>query len=275
MPIGIHIDSNINNLISESENVLKNGGDLIQLFVKVSKDKESYSQFKEFLAQKNILSVVHISYTINCSANWEFNSVWISQFILEIEMASYIGAFAVVVHLGKKKELSREESLNNMYLSLLYVHKQTQNHSNVKILIETSTGQGSEICFLLEDLAHLYRKFSKHKMEDIRNRFGICVDTCHIFAAGYDIKTKEMIESYLDSFNELIGLEHIKLIHLNDSKNDVGSNLDRHDNLTTGTGFIGKTGLYFFVSVFKKMNVPIVLETPYENIFDDLRFVAK
>ena len=103
--------------------------------------------------------------------------------------------------------------------------------------------------------------------------FGICVDTCHIFAAGYNIKNKYVMLQYLDKFNELIGLEEIKLIHLNDSKNETGSKIDRHENL--GVGFIGLKPLLKFANFFIKQNVPVILETPHNKILKDLHIVLK
>jgi len=269
--VGTHIGSDPANIILEAMRGQQLGCNIVQLFVELSsKNINQYKLFKTFIKKNNISCVVHISYTINCSKDWTHHSWWVKQFIMEIEMAYVVGAFAVVVHLGKQLDLSMEESLNNMYSALLFVHQQTRQ-TNIKILIETSTGQGSEICYKLEKLAHFYNKISKHKNVEIQNRFGICVDTCHIFAAGYDISSKNAINIFLDKFNELIGLEHIKLIHLNDSKKELGTHVDRHENI--GKGFIGKTALKIFADTFKDLFVPIILETPYDHHSDDLDII--
>lgn len=159
-----------------------------------------------------------------------------------------------------------------MYTTLLYVHKQTE-FTQVKILLETSTGQGTEIAYKLDDLAFIYRRFSKHKNNNIVERFGICLDTCHIFSAGYNLQNKESREIFFDNFNELIGLNHIKLIHLNDSHVPCGANVDRHENI--GKGYIGKKPLLIISKLFKKLHIPIILETPYDHIFDDLKLIQK
>jgi deoxyribonuclease-4 len=190
---------------------------------------------------------------------------------MEIEIANTIGAIGIVVHLGKQLDLSIEESLNNMYMSLLHVHNQTNHHKQVKMLIETSTGQGSEICYEIDKLAHLFRKFSKHRNEEISERFGICLDTCHIFAAGYDLTNKNLIKIFFDKFDDLIGLQNIKLVHLNDSKKEVGSKVDRHENI--GNGYIGKNNLLLITNIFKRLGVPIILETPFENQNNDLKLL--
>jgi deoxyribonuclease-4 len=94
---------------------------------------------------------------------------------------------------------------------------------------------------------------------------------CHIFEAGYDIRGEENIHIYLKKFDELIGIDNIKLIHLNDSKKDMGLKVDRHANI--GDGFIGEKSLLFFAKIFHKRNVPIILETPIEKQDDDLKMI--
>jgi deoxyribonuclease-4 len=99
----------------------------------------------------------------------------------------------------------------------------------------------------------------------------MCLDTCHIFNAGYDISNKKKIKIYLDEFEKLIGINEIKLIHLNDSKNKVNSKLDRHENINYG--YIGKDGLIEIAKFFTKLGISIVLETPDAHIEDDLKLI--
>lgn len=270
--IGIHIDSNINNILEEVNRVHDLGCDIIQLFVDpMTKNKEIYMKLANRLKALKMKCVIHISYTINCSNKWSEYSWHIKQCILELEQAAKLGASYVVVHLGKQLSLSKEEALNNMYTSLLYIHHQTLNISNTKILLETSSGQGSEMCFDLDDLAYFYQKLSHNKNKDICSRFGICIDTCHIFASGNDIRTKDGIHNYLKLFDEKIGIEHVKLIHLNDSKKELGSHVDRHENI--GNGFIGKKALILFANFFKDLNVSIILETPLAFQKQDVKII--
>jgi deoxyribonuclease-4 len=271
MPVGIHIDSNIKNILNSLKLAYKFNAKVVQFFVNTcAKDKDIYDKLKILLKKYKITSIVHISYTINCSRNWDENSWWINQFIDEIELSEYIGAKYCVVHLGKQLELSIEESINNMYTSLLYVHNKTKN-ANIKILLETSSGQGTEIAYKLEDLGYLFRKFSQNKNSAIVHRFGICIDTCHIFSAGYNIVSREARKMYFETFNKLIGLNYIKLLHLNDSKVICGAKIDRHENI--GKGYIKEKPLYIIAKFFS--DLPIVLETPYENIFKDLKKILK
>lgn len=214
MYIGTHIREDIDS----AKYIYDNGGNFIQLFVNSS---VKYNDLKKFLEQHQMKCVVHASYSINLAKEWDQYSGWIQQFILEITLAHQIGAFAIVVHMGKQMELELPEAYNNMYTGLLYVHDQTLKYNSVKILLETPTGQGSEICYKIEDMAYFFKKFSRNKNINISNRFGLCVDTCHIFAAGYNLTTKAAVYAYFEAFEELIGLRHLYLIHLNDSKKDV------------------------------------------------------
>lgn len=272
--IGVHIHSNPKYILEEAERYHNTGANLLQIFVNpMYKDLTVYDKFGQYLKNNNMSVVVHASYSTNCAKNWNEHSWWIKLLIMEIEIASRIGASAIIIHLGKKLELTIEEAMNNMYTSLLYVHKATMKYSDVSILIETSAGQGTEICYRLDDLGYLFRKFNKHKMVDIRERFGLCLDTCHVFAAGYDITNKEKVSMFLDTLEETVGLRYIKLLHLNDSKKPLGSRVDRHTSL--GKGFIGLKPLQLIAKFFIKMNVPILLETPHSRHNDEIDLLKK
>lgn len=274
---GAHYDSD--NLVQSAENIKNAGGNLIQIFftlpgnVKTEKKTNiELNKFKLYLDKHNMKAVVHSSYIHNIAKNWDNYSFWIKNLETEMAYCNQIGAIGLVIHFGKQLDLTIEEAYNNMYTSLLYLHNKTIDYKNVKIILETSTGQGSELCYKLEDLAYFFRKFSKNKNKEIRQRFKICIDSCHIFSAGYNIKTKKDIKFFLETFDELIGLNHIGLIHLNDCKVDLGEQRDRHNNI--GKGFIGLEGLTLFYKYFRKLNVPIVLETPdygYKTEIDMLK----
>jgi len=264
---GAHIDSDIDNIIKNAKKIKSYGGNLIQIFVDIKKDKNKYIKLKKELEKINIHISVHASYTINIAQNWNDYSWWIKQFILEIEYAEAIGAFGIVVHLGKQLNLSKEEGLNNMYSSLLYIYNKIKN-LKIKIMIETSTGQGSEMCYKLEDLSYFFNKFLKID----KNKFRICLDTCHIYQAGYNIKEKKNILKYFNIFNKKIGLKYIGMVHLNDSKNKLGEKLDRHENI--GYGYIGKESIKIISNFFLNYNTPIVLETPDKlKIAEEIKFI--
>jgi deoxyribonuclease-4 len=264
--IGVHIDSTPNSLIDQIEYYSNKKCKVIQLFVSTSKSaKEFYKPIKELQKKLKFIISVHISYTINLASDPNIYSWGIPQFIEEIKIAHQIGAYAVVVHLGKQLDLSKETAINNMLINLLKVINEIKD-LDITILIETSTGQGSEMCYDLDDFSKFYNKIKNKKV-------GICVDTCHIFNAGYDIRTTDGVNAYFKDFDSKIGLSHIKLIHLNDSKNKLGAKIDRHENI--GRGYIGDKGLKLVTMLFSKLGVPIVLETPDVNINDDLKKLQK
>lgn len=269
--IGAHVRNNFDELCEDIYSVKNNGGNFIQLFTNRMSKKAiiEYDKIKKILDENNMKSVVHCSYTINLCQNWDYHSWWLKQFILEIKMAKYIDAIAVVIHCGKQLEMKKEIAINNMYTALLHVLNKTED-TNMKILIETSSGQGSELFYNLEELSSFYKKINNTKF---KNRIGICLDTCHVFVAGYDLRGSKNACGFLEYVEEIIGLNNIKLIHLNDSLNNINSRIDRHDNI--GNGFIGKKSLNLIVGFFKNLNVPIVLETPFEGIMTDLYSIVK
>ena len=257
--IGSH--TSIENGIIEGANIVKqNGGNIFQIYSPNKKHNiKDKLKIKDFIKKNNMICVIHAQYTINLANEWTKYDYWILNLISELNFADDIGAKYVVVHFGKSKDLAKEIAYNNMFSSLIHILKETRD-TNVMLLLETTAGQGTELCYKIEELSHFYKKFSRHRDNKIRKKIGICVDTCHIFAAGYNITTKNQVTNYIENFNELIGLQHIKLIHLNDSAVDVGTRVDRHQSL--GMGKIGINGLVAFAKFFKKRYVPILLETP-------------
>ena len=139
--VGTHISS-----FNDIYKAYESGATIVQLFTPNHKKEVEY---KNELDKYNLKSVIHISYSINLAKEWDEYSWWIVQFIKEIESAHKLNALCIVVHLGKQMELSKEEAYNNMYTTLLYVHEETKQYSNIKIVLETSTGQGSELYVLL------------------------------------------------------------------------------------------------------------------------------
>ena len=274
--IGAHIDSNVKYMTESARIILEGGGNIVQLFVdplRVSGKKSGeYKEFTDFIRSNKMKFIIHASYVINLSRDTEEHSPSIQLFIAEIVAAYELGAEAIVVHMGKRLDLEKDEALNNMYIGLMYVHEQTKSYP-LKILLETSTGQGSEICYKIEEFAYFFKKLSRNKNKAVAERFAVCVDTCHIFAAGYDLRTKAAVYMYIEAFEELIGLRYINLIHLNDSKKELGSNVDRHENI--GKGAIGSDGLIEIAKYFVKLKVPIILETPGHEILKDLGLLLK
>jgi deoxyribonuclease-4 len=256
---GSHINSDINEINNEIKKIKSYGGTMVQCFVNVKYHVKDYIPIQQELKKNNMHIMIHASYTINIAKDWTEHSWWIVQLIQEIMLAEAIGAFMIVIHLGKQLKLSEQEALNNMYTSMIYIMDKIKN-TKIKILFETSTGQGSEMCYDMEKFAYFFNKFLKVN----KDRFRICLDTCHIFQAGYNIVSKKNINMYMKDFDRLIGLRYIALVHLNDSMNSLGAKIDRHESL--GKGYIGKVGLKYISKLFLINNVPLILETNSNNI---------
>jgi deoxyribonuclease-4 len=123
-----------------------------------------------------------------------------------------------------------------------------------RLLLETTAGQGFNIGHTFDQMAAIMGK-----VED-RDRLGVCLDTCHIFTAGYDLRTKAAYQKTFNTFDSAIGLEHLYWIHLNDSMREMGSRIDRHENI--GQGFIGETAFKLLMNDIRLQGIPKVLETP-------------
>jgi deoxyribonuclease-4 len=123
-----------------------------------------------------------------------------------------------------------------------------------RLLLETTAGQGSSIGGRFEDLAAILEGMANPR------RIGVCLDSCHIFAAGYDLKTPEACRKTMDAFDRVIGVDKLSVIHLNDSRHPLGSRLDRHENI--GKGAIGMAAFEFFMNDPAFQAIPKILETP-------------
>ncbi|MGL4393502.1 MAG: deoxyribonuclease IV, partial [Fusobacteriaceae bacterium] len=131
---------------------------------------------------------------------------------------------------------------------------------NIKVVIENTAGQGSNLGYRFEHIGKII------SMIEDKTRIGVCLDTCHTLAAGYDIKTKSGYEATMKEFEEKVGFKYLAGVHLNDSKNDVGTRKDRHDSI--GKGVMGIEFFKMFMNDSRFDNVPIVLETIDETIWD-------
>ena len=132
----------------------------------------------------------------------------------------------------------------------------------VKILLENGAGQSNSVGATFDELGHII------DMLDSKHRFGVCLDTCHCFAAGYDLRNEVGVDKTIEEFDDKIGLKYLNLIHLNDSINDIGSGLDRHEHI--GLGKIGKDGFSAILSHSSIKNLPIIMETPIDERRGDI-----
>lgn len=235
----------------------------IQLF---GEDIDKDFGMKSLLKKYKLSLIIHSPYIFNIAATFNPHDWKMKYLIMELRSAKKFGASGYVIHMGKQMNLTQQDAYNNMYRTLEFISKET--NQNFQILLETTAGQGTELCYKLEDLS-IFFGMVKHnpKLRNIK----ICLDTCHLFAAGYDLRTKKNVDTFIKKFNKLIGIQYVGLIHLNDSINELGSHKDRHMNI--GNGYIGMKGLKYFYECFSKINVPSILETPIENYAMEIKMI--
>jgi len=261
--VGIHLDD-LNNIMDREYSDIYH----FQIFVDPMIDYlKKYHNHLEYIKQKNIRIVVHSSYTVNVSKKWDPTDWWVDLMIREIEQAHIIGGYCLIIHTGKKLDLDYSSAINNMYSFLLHINRMTRDSfGDVKLLIETPSGQGTELLYNLDD----YLQFMK-KLLKISDRFGCCIDSCHLFASGIDLRTKETIDRMFSMIDRSIGVGAIKLCHLNDSKEGLGEKKDRHESI--GKGKIGMEGMLIIANFLKTLGIPIILETPHYNQLNDWNII--
>ncbi len=194
-------------------------------------------------------------------------------FIDELERAEQLGLKLLNFHPGShlqkisKRDPNYEKLLKEAEYNCLDVIAESMNlaieatkTSDVILVIENTAGQGSNLGYKFEHLAYLI-----DKIED-KSRVGVCLDTCHTFTAGYDLRTKEAYEQTMSEFDKIVGFKYLKGMHINDSKPPLGSRVDRHHSL--GKGEIGLDAFSFIMNDPRMDNMPLILETIDESIWD-------
>jgi deoxyribonuclease-4 len=169
----------------------------------------------------------------------------------EIERCSKYGIPFVVSHMGSHKGAGVDAGLSVVAESIAQVLAETPD--DVMVLMETTAGQGSALMSRFEELAKILEYMDGHE------RLGICLDTCHVFVAGYDIRTEDNFNLTFEGFDHIIGLSRLKAIHCNDSKKGLGSKIDRHDHI--GEGELGEEPFRLLVNDERFSQIPILLET--------------
>lgn len=213
------------------------------------------SEAKEILSENDISLlnvVIHAPYIINLANNENSEKLSFSIDILknEIKRTAALGAKYLVIHPGNALNLQKNDALDVLINSLRQACDEKQD---VTICIETMAGKGSEICSTFEEIHYVLSHL-------IDINVGVCLDTCHIHDAGYDV---DKFDEVLKEFDNIIGLKYLKVIHLNNSKNPRGSHKDRHANIDDG--FISFESLQKIVFNERLASIPKILETPYIN----------
>ena len=212
-------------------------------------------EFKTKLKNSNIKFVcVHDSYLINlCANNLEFKIKSDNAFIDEIERCHQLGIEYLNFHPGAHCGAGEQEGIKIIAEALNIAHEKTKGYK-VSSMLEATAGQGSAVGYRFEHLQEII-----DLVED-KERMSVCIDTAHIFAAGYDIRTPEVYEKTMKEFDAIVGLRKLKCFHMNDSKKTLGSRVDRHDHI--GKGLIGKEGFSHIMNDKRLEHIPKILETP-------------
>jgi deoxyribonuclease-4 len=243
------------------------GCDIIQLFTKNANqwrakplDPDAIEAFHQARNETGINPIAaHDSYLINLASpdeglcNRSQEALW-----EEMQRAEALGIPYLVMHPGSHRGSGEEEGLYRIARGINLLYYRVQNMADidikVQILLETTAGQGSILGSRFEHFARII------EMVEEDARVGICLDTCHCFAAGYDISIPEGYEATMRELDRIIGLERLKLIHLNDSKAAVGTRVDRHEHI--GQGHLGLEPFRLLMQDPRLAHLPFILETP-------------
>lgn len=255
--IGAHV-SMAGGLVAAAQNVIDMGGNALQIFsgsprswARKPFEQSKADVFKSFCKEQNFgPTIIHALYLVNLTADREdLTQNSINGITFDLKFASQIGASGVVVHLGSHLGKGFDAVFDQLITNMKVILDATPKDST--FLIENSAGQEGKLCSQFADIARVFYALPKYVKD---GKLGWCFDTCHGFAAGYDLKTvsQEMQKHQL--------LEKLKVIHLNDSRDPFESGRDRHDNI--GEGLIGKEVLKAFLHDSKLENFPLILEVP-------------
>ncbi|MCC6404509.1 MAG: deoxyribonuclease IV [Fimbriimonadaceae bacterium] len=222
-----------------------------------SKDptEEAVAAFRAAVEETGIGSriVSHDTYLVNlCATSPEIRSKSVDALTAELRRCSMLGIPLVVSHMGAHMGQGEQEGLKIVSEATVAILAGTP--ADVTLLMETTAGQGTCLNYDFEHLAMIL------ELSGQPSRLAVCLDTCHVFAAGYDIRTEDGVSEMLDQFDRIVGLDRLMCVHVNDSKFPLGSRKDRHEHL--GQGEIGEAGFRALLSDSRLFDVPFVVETP-------------
>ncbi len=272
MQIGCHVS--ISGSIDKSvDNAVERNCSAFQIFTRSprswhAKDltKEVIDAFKSKLKSSKIdrfATCAHMPYLPNLATpkNDGFEKS-VNTLISEVERCAQLGIPYLVTHLGSHLGTGEEAGIKKLVEGLT---KAGQTKNDVIILLENTAGQKNSVGSDFKQLGEIFKQLKPGK------KFGVCLDTCHAFVAGYDLRTADKVKETFKEFDKHVGIENLKILHLNDARGDIGCNLDRHYHL--GLGGIGEEGITSVVKFANKKKIPIILETPIDDDRNDFQNV--
>ena len=282
--IGAHI-SRKSTIIDTINNIIENGGNALQIFVSNPRSTKitnlninffgDLNEIKTYINKNKFAIVIHNPYTINLAMSLKNGKkiidinecYWIQLIINELKIAHNMNSYGCIIHTGKYTTNTKEEGIKNMKIAIKYIINEIiKLNLNSKLILETSSGQGTELFFNYQDFLDFYNSFTKKE----KNYFKICIDTCHIWASGYELE--EIYELTIKNNN----INDIAVIHINNSKNPKNSHLDRHSEMTNKDGYIKINDIIYFINKMK-INIKdliIILETPSKNFKKEIELLS-
>ncbi|MCV0431773.1 deoxyribonuclease IV [Nitrosopumilus sp.] len=272
MKIGCHVS--ISGSIDKSvDNAVERKCSAFQIFTRNPRgwhakplSKEDIDNFKLKLKTSKIdrlATCAHMPYLPNLATPKDDGfEKSVKTLIDESERCAQLGIPYLVTHLGSHLGTGDEAGIKRLVEGLT---KAGKIKNDVMILLENTAGQKNSVGSDFKQLGEIFKQLKPTK------KFGVCLDTCHAFVAGYDLKTEEAVKKTFSEFDKYVGIDNLKILHLNDAKGDLGCNLDRHYHL--GLGGIGKKGISAVVKLVNKKKIPIILETPIDDDRDDFENV--
>lgn len=261
-PLGAHM-SVAGGLHLSLERIHKVGGQALQIFTRNQRQWSHkplgqeeialFSQAKKRFGIEYVFS--HASYLVNLAS--PKMSLWqksIGAMVDEVMRCRKLNIPWIVLHPGSHSGAGREAGLKRCIEALDEVFATSGSSNGCGILLETTSGQGTTLGSSIEELAYI---LENSRYSDL---LGVCIDTCHIFTAGYDIRDHEGFSLFFEEFDRLVGIERIVLFHLNDSKKGLGTRIDRHEHI--GKGKIGLDAFRFLLNHKDFKHIPMILETP-------------
>ncbi|MDM8531759.1 deoxyribonuclease IV [Anaerolineales bacterium HSG25] len=228
---------------------------------------DEIERYHQHLEETKLPVVCHASYLINLgSPKEEIRQKSINALVIELQRCETLKIPYLVLHPGAHMKAGVDAGVAEVIKSLNTVHAQLPDYQ-VKIALEITAGQGSALGAKFEEIGAMIKGC------DDSDRLVVCFDTCHALAAGYEFRTPESYEAMLTEFDQTIGLDRLKVFHVNDSQKDLGSHVDRHTHI--GEGYIGLEPFGYFLNDLRFKDIPFLLETPKKkDPEDDIRNLA-
>ncbi len=269
MRIGLHV-SVAGGFVEALRRAERLGCNAFQIFVSnprsfhLSKvDDKAAAEFRRLREEKDIRPVAaHMPYIVNLSSfKEELYAKSIGLLRGNLEESEKLGLEYLVCHCGGHLGRGREYGIDRMASAINTAFKGYEG--NTMLLVENTSGSGTMVGGDLKDLADIYERIEE------KGRVGFCIDTCHAFVYGYDIRDEAGMERFADEIESCLGIERLRLIHVNDAKGELGSKTDRHEHL--GKGNIGPGGFRALARNRRLSEKPMILETPEDSDGDDVR----